>query len=93
MKTTNMENMSERENVLWHKAKKRVGFKWNLTCYLIVNAFLVAVWYFGDQGYFWPVWCMLGWGIGVIIQYFKAYHSTGIFSTEKEYEKLKSGHQ
>ena len=81
--------MNEKDNNLWHTAKKRAGFKWSLVCYCMVNAFLIGVWFFTDREYFWPIWCMLGWGLGLAIQYFKAYHKTGMFSIEKEYEKLK----
>jgi hypothetical protein len=81
--TTNQKDMS-----LWHTAKKRAGFKWSLLSYLVINSFFVALWLLGDKGYFWPIWCMLGWGVGLVFQYFKAYHKTGVFSIEKEYEKL-----
>ncbi len=88
---TNQAN--EKDNQLWHTAKKRAGFKWSLTMYILVNAFLVGVWAFSeDSSYFWPIWCMLGWGLGLMIQYFKAYHKTGFFSIDKEYEKLKKEH-
>jgi 2TM domain len=33
--------------------------------YVAVNVFLVGVWAVTWRGYFWPVWPMLGWGIGV----------------------------
>ena len=38
----------------------------------------------------WPVLVMFFWGIGLVSAYLKAYHSNDIFSTEKEYEKLKN---
>lgn len=34
--------------------------------YLAVMALLVAVWALTGAGYFWPVWPMLGWGIGLV---------------------------
>lgn len=33
--------------------------------YLAVNALLVLIWAMSSATYFWPVWPMLGWGIGV----------------------------
>jgi hypothetical protein len=36
-----------------------------LRSYLMVMALLVAIWALTGAGYFWPVWPMLGWGIGV----------------------------
>lgn len=41
--------------------------------YLVVNAFLIAIWLVtaignAPQGipYFWPIWPILGWGVGVV---------------------------
>ena len=33
--------------------------------YLAVSALLVAIWALTGAGYFWPIWPMLGWGVGV----------------------------
>jgi hypothetical protein len=33
----------------------------------------VVIWALGDGGYFWPMWVMLGVGIGVVAQGWKAY--------------------
>jgi hypothetical protein len=35
--------------------------------YLVVNTFLVAVWWFTGAGYFWPAWVIGGWGIGLAL--------------------------
>lgn len=84
-------NNEKRDDLLWQIAKRRAGFKWNLAAYIIVNTFLVGVWYFssGNIDHFWPIWPILGWGLGVAFNYFGAYHSNNIFSVEDEYEKLR----
>jgi hypothetical protein len=33
--------------------------------YLAVNAMLVLIWAVGGGGFFWPVFPMLGWGLGL----------------------------
>jgi class 3 adenylate cyclase len=43
----------------------RESFKIHLTVYLLVNFLLVGIWAASGGGYFWPVWPILGWGIGV----------------------------
>jgi eukaryotic-like serine/threonine-protein kinase len=43
----------------------RQSFKTHLTFYLLVNLLLIGIWAAGGGGYFWPVWVILGWGIGV----------------------------
>ncbi len=80
-----------KDQQLWQIAKKRAAFKISLLMYILVNCFLVAVWYFtSHRGGFWPMWPILGWGIGVVLQYFGAYHQQNLFSAEQEYEKLKN---
>jgi len=45
-------------------AKK--GFGAHATSYVLVMALLVTIWLLTTPGgYFWPVWPMLGWGIGL----------------------------
>jgi class 3 adenylate cyclase len=43
----------------------RKSFKLHLTIYLLVNVLLIGIWAASRGGYFWPVWSILGWGIGV----------------------------
>lgn len=80
-----------KNEILWKQAKKRAGFKWSLLMYVSVNLMLIGMWYFtgGFNSYFWPVWSMLGWGLGIVIQYVDAFHGSQFFSTQNEYEKLK----
>ena len=35
------------------------------TVYVLVNVMLIAIWAASGGGYFWPIWPLLGWGIGV----------------------------
>lgn len=79
------------EDDIWRIAKKRASFKQMLVIYIVVNSFLIILWYLksGVNFYFWPAWPMLGWGLGLFIAYMEAYHGNSFFSKEKEYEKLK----
>jgi len=79
------------DDALWKVAKKRSSFKISLVIYFVINGFLVGLWYFttGVHSYFWPAWPMLGWGMGIIFQYIDAYMNTGVFSEEREFEKMK----
>ncbi|HPH36463.1 MAG TPA: 2TM domain-containing protein [Sediminibacterium sp.] len=90
----NNTNMNEpKDEVLWQIAKERVGFRWSLLSYVFVNLFLIGIWYFGSKGnldHFWPIWPILGWGIGLVFQYLKAYHGNKVNNVEKEYQKLKN---
>jgi hypothetical protein len=85
-------NNDERDEALWKIAKKRAMFKRSFSVYVVVNAFLIAVWYFssGPGSYFWPVWPIIGWGFGILMQYLAAYQGKSIFTDEQEYERLKN---
>lgn len=37
----------------------------HLAVYVVVNVMLIGIWAASGGGYFWPVWPILGWGIGV----------------------------
>lgn len=89
-----MELETEKERELWKIAKKRVGFKRHLATYIVINTFLWLLWYFTDHnddeaGVPWPIFPMLGWGIGVMFSYLGAYVFIKHDAVEKEYEKLK----
>ncbi|MDE3234579.1 MAG: 2TM domain-containing protein [Bacteroidota bacterium] len=86
----------QKDERLWRIAKQRADFKKGLYSYIIVNSFLWAIWYFtigreaGFDGYPWPIWPMLGWGLGLAFQYFKAYNGDKRDLAEREYERLKN---
>ena len=47
--------------------------KFHAAIYLVVNALIVVVWASSGAGYFWPIWAMLGWGIGL------AFHGWSVY--------------
>ena len=47
--------------------RKRNFFRSHVVTYLVVNTMFVAVWAVSGAGYFWPIWPILGWGIGLAI--------------------------
>ena len=59
------------------QARKRVeerrDFSSHAVAYLVVNAFLVGIWAMSGRGYFWPIWSLGGWGVGL------AFHAWDVF--------------
>jgi hypothetical protein len=53
------------------EARKRVqarrDFSAHLVTYLVVNAFLVMIWAVTGAGYFWPIWVIGPWGVGLAL--------------------------
>ena len=35
--------------------------------FLLVNLMLIAIWAATGAGYFWPIWPILGWGLGLVM--------------------------
>jgi hypothetical protein len=78
--------MTEKE--LRSKAKDIVKFKQHLFMYLLINVGLFGIDYL-DNGYLnWAYFVVLDWGVGIFSHYISL-KSGGIFSVEKEMERLK----
>jgi hypothetical protein len=41
--------------------------------YLVVNAALVVIWAVTGAGYFWPVWIIAGWGVGLLLHMWEVF--------------------
>lgn len=88
-----METTSQRDERLWKIAKARAGFRTHLMIYLVMNAFFWALWFITGretQSPPWPVWPGLGWGLGIALQYFNAWHRDPFGDTLREYDKLQA---
>jgi hypothetical protein len=56
------------------RLKKRRDFHGHLLVYALVNAFLVAIWaVITPEVFFWPVFPIAGWGIGLIMNAWDVY--------------------
>lgn len=85
---------NEKDPHLWEIAKRRASFKYHLISYILLNAFFWMIWFFSGQrsyhndGLPWPVWPMMGWGIGLLFHFLGAYVFPKENAAEREYEKL-----
>ena len=66
-----MDESKANKDKLRKKAQRRVYLRksiiWHAIIYVLVNAFLVVVYTFTTpNGYFWPIWSLLGWGLGLL---------------------------
>ncbi len=68
------------------RLKKKRDFRTHLFMYVTVNAMLVVIWVItSDGGLFWPIFPMLGWGIGVAANAWDVYGRKPL--TEEEIER------
>ena len=47
------------------RSPQRGEFRRHASVFVLVNVLLFTIWAASGGGYFWPVWPMLGWGIGL----------------------------
>ena len=71
-----MQNIDERTTLRQQAVeglKKKAEFRVHLLAYVMVNAFLVIIWAITSPGFFWPVFPIAGWGIGLVFHAYDAY--------------------
>ncbi|HQY12675.1 MAG TPA: 2TM domain-containing protein [Ferruginibacter sp.] len=89
----------QRDEKLWQIAKRRADFQDSLIGFIVITVICWAVWFFtsGRHGFRdvtpWPLWVMLGLGIGLVFKFIKAYKTDKDTLAEREYEKLKNGNK
>jgi hypothetical protein len=81
---------TERRQAAIKRVKAKRNFRTSLAVYVLVNAFLVLIWSF-NGGYFWPIWPILGWGLGVALQGWDTYFRRPI--TEDDISREIAGRQ
>jgi 2TM domain-containing protein len=97
--TTTPADDSTRETSLRDRAvkrlKKRRDFRAHLLVYTLVNAFLVLIWAMtSPDNFFWPIFPMVGWGIGVVMNAWDVYVAQDFTEEEvhREMQRLQHGH-
>ena len=55
------------------RLKKKADFRAHLLIYCLVNAVVLVVWAMTSRGFFWPVFVLAGWGIGLVANFYEAY--------------------
>lgn len=77
----------------YNAAKKRVqevkGFYGNLTAYIVVNLFLMAINLLTSPEHLWFYWPMLGWGIGVLFHGLRVFNYMPFLGKDWEERKMK----
>ncbi len=77
---TDVPDLRERAMV---RLRKRRELAANVLAYVMVNAFLVVIWAVTGAGYFWPVFPMAGWLIGLV------FHGWDTFGSEPSEERIR----
>jgi hypothetical protein len=89
-----MEGISKTEQEIREEAlerlKKKRDFRGHVFIYLAVNTMLVVIWAVTGAGFFWPIFPILGWGVGVAANAWDVYGRKPISEDEiqREAERL-----
>lgn len=54
-------------------SKNERDFRSHVVIYLAVNTMLVVIWAVSGAGFFWPIWPILGWGVGLALNAWTLY--------------------
>ena len=74
--------MEDRREVAIKRIQAKRGFRRHVVAYAAVNGFLVVVWIATGGSYFWPVWTIAGWGIGLGLHGWGVYGERSITEVE-----------
>jgi len=81
-----MDNNQERREAAVERVKAKRDFRRHVVVYIVVNLFLIGIWALSDAGFFWPIFVILGWGVGLLINGWDAYFKKPISEEEIQRE-------
>lgn len=70
-----------------YRVQRKIKFRRNLFSYISVNIILAIINFLFTPDYWWVLWVMLFWGIGVIIDFLKAYVLVDKYDLEEYRER------
>lgn len=76
----------QRRMLAIRRIKEKNDFKVHVLAYLVVNTMLIIVWAFTGSGFFWPIFVIGFWGIGVVLNGYTVYRGNDITEAQIEHE-------
>lgn len=82
---------SERDRALARLKKKR-DLVTHVVVYVLVNTLLVVIWAVTSAGFFWPVFPLAGWGVGLAVNAWDVWRGDEFSAAEidREVERLRA---
>ena len=68
-----MEYQDERRAAAVARITDKRDFTKHAVVYCAVNTLLLVIWAASGAGYFWPIWVIAGWGIGLAAHAWRVY--------------------
>jgi hypothetical protein len=67
------ETIDPRRELAIKRLQEKNAFWMHAVSYVVVNAMIVVVWLATGAGFFWPVFILALWGLGLVIHGYNAY--------------------
>lgn len=77
-----MNDQEERRAAAIDRINTKRDFRSHAFVYVAVNVLLIIVWAASGAGYFWPIWVIGGWGIGLAVHGWQVYGEKPISEAE-----------
>ena len=68
-----MEHRYDRRAAAIDRIANKREFRKHALVYCAVNTLLVVIWAASGAGYFWPIWAIAGWGVGLALHAWRIY--------------------
>lgn len=60
------------------RVRKKLGLYWHAAVFVIANGAMAAINLTHSPGYYWFVWPLAGWGVGLVMHAFATFQGTGM---------------
>jgi len=87
-----MDHHDERRAAAIDRITEKRGLRSHVLIYCAVNIGLVVIWAASGAGYFWPIWSIAGWGIGLAAHAWQVYGQKPISEADIVDEMRRSEH-
>ncbi len=76
----------ERRVAAVKRLEEKRDFRTHVVTYVVVNGVFVGIWAVTGAGYFWPIWPLLGWGVGLVLHAWTLFGQRPITEAEVDRE-------
>jgi vacuolar-type H+-ATPase subunit I/STV1 len=75
------------------RLRRKAEFRTHLMIYVLVNGMIILIWAMLGGGFFWPVFPLAGWGIGLVAHAMETYRRDEVTEEqiEAEMQRLRRG--
>jgi len=87
-----MNERDARREAAVERIRSRRELTTHVVVYSAVNVMLIVIWALSGGGYFWPIWPIVGWGIGLALHAWTIFGRRPITDDDIQNEIRRSAH-